>query len=1035
MVAKHLKHIAFSAACLMLLLGWAGAAHAQQFDVTGFGLSGSGTVLDSVVSPTEIAFVVLAVDVPAGWDISGVARQDSTHWQVRALFYDTGVPSGDPSSAEYLSVDSLQFSVNDGVSPQRVEFRLAMPDVIGANIRSVQFVLMVYGTDSDGDPHYSEAVSSFLEVSGVPPVNNSVDAQHAQYLRIEELIPSQPTITSPEIGSDVGRVFTVHYDQPLSAVARSLRLEIRETGESGIFEVHQLYLADTVAGADKQVTVNSLNLAQSQGVDSVTGVVALNHLSRLRFQLFYEIADAPGGPADPSPPITDVVVDLLTETPQLVEPRVGSEAVEPNVRVIYVLPEDADTVQLIFEVDSLTRVADSLSPHILTIVPDFIREGEHYFNLDGTQIGTGGPNVLLSNNGLEDALVEQALYNVTLSIGDQVGNPVRTATNYGYIWPEDLTTVPPRILAPLDNGVDNSTFWIQFELPEVPLPGSVELRLFGIPVYPGSQHVIHLGGLSAAGVHGLYLNGRALDLSGPPVTSVEGGNQLQHRHTYNIFVFYKDQYGNDEASSTFRRGRYDDATDAPTILTPAEGDSFRYAGTEFRYSQPETAAPGTLRLIIEQTGGPEHDLYSPHVLYLSDLAAGDEKSVVFQPTFLGSGIGIDSVTNPGSLVPRGIYRLTIAYQDTLLNEVTSVFVRDIFFPSGSSVVVSGSVISTEIIPGASHVPLLQFNLSSIGESSMRGLTLAVEGGLQPEDIFSNRMIVWSSVDSLLQTELDTPLDTLDAWISGPMRWDSLAVPLSATPRHVIVSASFRVGANPANEANLVLLSGDDVDCGGDPVLCLNCPIGLPDIPLPVLVSSMYLEDDTTFNSLVVNWIVESEYNTLGFRLWRYDDASGTTQAIASYATDERLYGRGSAATAKRYFYPDQGLRVGVNYTYSLEVISADGLTEFMVPFTATGTPSAAPVDFNLRKIYPNPFNQETTIEYVVPFSENVELTIYNLLGQPVRTIVNSQLAPAVYRSVWNGRNDAGLVVPSGLYLVRLKAAGRFDMTHKVLLVR
>lgn len=1036
MTSTALKHARTIFTILLLILGFALAAPARaQFEIVGFGLSGNGDGIDSTISAAEPIYVVLEVNLPEGWHVLGVARQDSIQWQLRGYFYDLVEPEGNPTTTEYLDIDSATFQVDTTVMPQRIRFRSLAPSTIADNINSLQCVLLVYGRDSDDSLRYSEVRSSFLQIGDILPVNNPVDEAHAEYLRVEPAIVSRPGIISPASNDIVGRAFSVVFSQPLDAVANSLRIEIRETGESGIFEMHNLFLSDTLAGESKQIVVNSLNLAQSIGVDSITGFATLNHNSRLRFRIYYTISGLPGGPATPSDTVSNVVADLLTDDPFLNEPRVGSQAQEPNIRVIYSLPEIADTVQMIFTADTLTQVPDPQSPHILTISMDHIAAGEHYFILDGTNIGTGGPNVLFNVNGTEDSLIDQTIYNVTLSYGDASGNPIRSVTNSGYVWPNDGTTIPATILAPAANSTENSSFWVQFELPEAPLPGSVELRFFGIPSYPGAQHVIHLGNLAAAGVHGLFLNGRALDLSGPPVTSVDGGTQFRHEHRYNIFVFYQDALGNSEIGSQLRVVRYDDATEPPVILAPADGDSFSYAGTELSYSQVEHAAPGTLRLTIEQTGGPEHDLYSPHTLYLSQLDSGSTKSLVFQPTFLGAGPGVDSVTNPGSLVPRGLYQVTLSYQDTLLNEAASEFVRDIYFPSGSSVLISGDVISTEIVPGASNRQLMQFTLRSVGESSLRGLTLEVAGGFTFEDILTNRMIIWSSSDSLLQTALDTPLDSLDTWFGGPMVWDSFAVPLNEIPRHVLISGSFRSDGNPANAINLILQSSEDVDCGGDPVLCMNCPVGLPDIPLPAMVSSIYLEDDTTFNSLVVNWIVESEYNTLGFRLWRHDDENDVTQAIASYATDENLYGRGTAATAKRYFYVDRGLRTGVIYTYSLQIIGIDGLTEFAVPLTVSGTPSVAPSEFTLKQIYPNPFNQVTTIEYIVPFAEKVELTIYNLLGQPVRVLANAQLAPAVYRSVWDGRNEAGITVPSGLYLVRLKAAGRYDSTKKLLLVR
>ncbi len=94
-----------------------------------------------------------------------------------------------------------------------------------------------------------------------------------------------------------------------------------------------------------------------------------------------------------------------------------------------------------------------------------------------------------------------------------------------------------------------------------------------------------------------------------------------------------------------------------------------------------------------------------------------------------------------------------------------------------------------------------------------------------------------------------------------------------------------------------------------------------------------------------------------------------------------------------------------------------------------------PEHFALFENYPNPFNPSTTIRYELPKSVPVQLTIHNLLGQRVRTLINGATkAPGVYSIVWDGRDNAGLPVASGVYFYRLKA-GNFVKTKKMLLLK
>jgi len=92
-----------------------------------------------------------------------------------------------------------------------------------------------------------------------------------------------------------------------------------------------------------------------------------------------------------------------------------------------------------------------------------------------------------------------------------------------------------------------------------------------------------------------------------------------------------------------------------------------------------------------------------------------------------------------------------------------------------------------------------------------------------------------------------------------------------------------------------------------------------------------------------------------------------------------------------------------------------------------------PQSFELKQNYPNPFNPETTIEFQLQQAGEIELAIYNIAGQKVRSLASGQVAPGTYRTVWNGRNDADVQVASGIYLLRLKAGNEVRHRRMVLL--
>ena len=93
-----------------------------------------------------------------------------------------------------------------------------------------------------------------------------------------------------------------------------------------------------------------------------------------------------------------------------------------------------------------------------------------------------------------------------------------------------------------------------------------------------------------------------------------------------------------------------------------------------------------------------------------------------------------------------------------------------------------------------------------------------------------------------------------------------------------------------------------------------------------------------------------------------------------------------------------------------------------------------PYQFELSQNYPNPFNPVTTIDYSVPTRTHVSIEVFNVLGQRVRTLVNEMKSAGEYRIEWNGSDEAGLSVSTGVYLYRFQA-GDVEQTKKMLLLK
>lgn len=114
----------------------------------------------------------------------------------------------------------------------------------------------------------------------------------------------------------------------------------------------------------------------------------------------------------------------------------------------------------------------------------------------------------------------------------------------------------------------------------------------------------------------------------------------------------------------------------------------------------------------------------------------------------------------------------------------------------------------------------------------------------------------------------------------------------------------------------------------------------------------------------------------------------------------------------------------------------------LMPFVKSMEPSLEqtitvvnpPTAYRLDQNYPNPFHPITKMNYCLPKSEHVRLTVYNMLGQHVRTLVDENKATGHYAAVWDGKDDRGQEVPIGIYLYKLQTEGFID-TKQMLFVK
>jgi hypothetical protein len=102
-----------------------------------------------------------------------------------------------------------------------------------------------------------------------------------------------------------------------------------------------------------------------------------------------------------------------------------------------------------------------------------------------------------------------------------------------------------------------------------------------------------------------------------------------------------------------------------------------------------------------------------------------------------------------------------------------------------------------------------------------------------------------------------------------------------------------------------------------------------------------------------------------------------------------------------------------------------------------GKPGNLPTRFDLAQNHPNPFNPTTTIQYSIPAGEGtvaVSIRIYDVAGHLVRDLVNQSEGPGIHSAVWDGRDERGERVGSGVYFYRMRA-GSFNSSRKMVVLK
>jgi hypothetical protein len=203
---------------------------------------------------------------------------------------------------------------------------------------------------------------------------------------------------------------------------------------------------------------------------------------------------------------------------------------------------------------------------------------------------------------------------------------------------------------------------------------------------------------------------------------------------------------------------------------------------------------------------------------------------------------------------------------------------------------------------------------------------------------------------------------------------------------------------------------------------------LPDQSLPVQMTEMKATASAK-EGIVLTWTTESEVNSAGFYVWRSETENGKYQRLSTGI----IAGQGNSSSQSGYRFSDPNAMAGKTYWYKIESVSTDGKSEFHGSISVQGA-ELVPDKFALSQNYPNPFNPETKVDYDLPDDSRVMIRVFTMLGKKVKTLVDQSKQAGEYSVSWDGTDSQGLLVPSGIYFMKMQA-GNYSFVRKMTFIR
>ena len=211
-----------------------------------------------------------------------------------------------------------------------------------------------------------------------------------------------------------------------------------------------------------------------------------------------------------------------------------------------------------------------------------------------------------------------------------------------------------------------------------------------------------------------------------------------------------------------------------------------------------------------------------------------------------------------------------------------------------------------------------------------------------------------------------------------------------------------------------------------------------ELPLPVVLSRFTAE--YTSGTLSLYWTTQSENGNLGWNIYRGETENAFQDEQAVIINHELIQGAGTTSEQTEYNYEDDyPTSVNTTYWYWIESINTAGMTDIFGPISLTvpdegQNPGYFP-DYENAGLYnfPNPFTGYTEINFYFKESGKAELSVFNLKGQKIASLFKGDVKKdRTYTVRWNGKDEVGNEITSGIYLYKLVKGSQVTIRKMVI---